>query len=315
MNYYDLLKAGSSGFAPRKKVGASDYARIAQVVRSGKAEDFFRIGDQVTTTYTDTSGNTYDMPWDVVAFRTVTDADGNEKPGMILQSHYATAEEIAFDASEPDRPAEEDYQGQIKEYGWNRWSKSAYRQWLNSAEKKGHWWTPQNAYDVAPAQAAAVNGFMKGLPAEFLAMSRPVKVETVRNYRDPDVNPSPNVYEYDTTYDQFWLPSKEEEYIVPDEPNHKEGLVWPYWVDTLTAPALEKGETLPQQNWVSAEVTHALLAHRRFALNSHNSVVTVRLRSATRLNSCVVWASYSAGYVNGGYARYAYRSAPACAVC
>jgi hypothetical protein len=315
MNYYDLLKAGSSGFAPRKKVGASDYARIAQVVRSGKAEDFFRIGDQVMTTYTDTSGNTYDMPWDVVAFRTVTDADGNEKPGMILQSHYATVEEIAFDASEPDRPAEEDYQGQIKEYGWNRWLKSAYRQWLNSAEEKGHWWTSQNAYDVAPAQAATVNGFMKGLPAEFLAMSRPVKVETVRNYRDPDVNPSPGVYEYDTTYDQFWLPSKEEEYTVPNEPNHKEGLVWPYWVDTLTAPALEKGETLPQQNWASAEATHALLAHRRFALNSHNSAVTVRLRSAHRSNSNYVWYINSTGNVANYYARTAYRSAPACAVC
>ena len=146
-------------------------------------------------------------------------------------------------------------------------------------------------------------------------MSRPVKVETVRNYRDPDVNPSPSVYEYDTTYDQFWLPSKEEEYAVPNEPNHKEGLVWPYWVDTLTAPALEKGETLPQQNLVSAEVTHALLAHRRFALDSHNSVVTVRLRSALRNYSYHVWNVHSSGLAYTINARTASRSAPACAVC
>lgn len=315
VDFYTLLKAGQTGLAPAKKVGASDFPRIAQIVRAGKASDYFRIGDQIITTYTDTSGNEYEMPWNVADFRDVTTESGIVLPGMILQSHYATVESIQFDAPEPDRPAEADYSGQIKQYGWNRYAKSGQRQWLNSAAGVGEWWTAQNDYDVAPSQLGTVNGFMRGLPAAFLAMLKPVKVETVRNYRDPDTAQASGTYEYDTTYDTFWIPSREEEYIAPNEPNHKEGTAWQYWVNTLTAPALEKGESLPQQTYSSAEVTHALLAHRYFALDNHSSAVAVRLRSCSRGTSYFTWSVISTGYV-GVYSAYSsYRCAPACAIC
>ena len=319
LSLYEILKAGKmvskTLWARGKSISPTDYDTIQRVVSEGRAADYFNIGDQILTTYTDTAGNKYDMPWNVVAFRDVTLESGIVVPGMVIQSHYATVEEIQFDAPEPTRPAEHDYQGQIAQYGWNRWSMSAYRQWLNSSATAGNWWTAQHEYDAAPSQANTVNGFMHGLPAEFLAMLQPVKVETCRNYRDPDTAQASGTYEYDTTYDTFFLPSKEEEYTVANEPNHREGRVWQYWVNALTATAIEINESLPQQNYASAEITHAIKAHRKFILNNKTNSAAVRLRSANRNASSSVWNVYSGGNVYYNNAYSGYRCAPACTIC
>ena len=311
-DYYTALLAKSMPFA---NVDMNDYAAIAKIVRSGKASQHFSIGQLIPMKYTATNGVKYDMPFVIVDFRDVTLRDGSSVPGMIIQSLYATLEAIQFDAAEPDRPASEDYQGQIAANGWNRYSHSAQRQWLNSSAQKGEWWTPQNDYDVAPSQHNTYNGFMHGIPQKFLDMLKPVKVETCRNYRDPDSAQSSSVYEYDETYDVFWLPSREEEYITVNEPNHREGRVWQYWIDKLTPEAIEKGEPLPQVPYASEEVQHILSSHRHFALENHSSAVVVRLRSAYRSSSRITWSVGAAGYVTGSYAYGSYRCAPACAIC
>ena len=313
MTYFDRMRA--SAISSMKKPAMDDYAAIAKIVRAGKAKDFFSIGEQIICEYTDTQGNEYDCPFDIVDFRDVTLENGTVIPSMIIQMHYATKEEIQFDAKEPDRPASADYSGQIATYGWNRYSKSAMRQWINSAETAGNWWTAQHEYDAAPSQANTVNGFMHGLPSEFLAMLKPVKVETVRNYRDPDTAQAAGTYEYDTTYDTFWLPSREEEYITVNEPNHREGRAWQYWIDRLTPEATEKGELLPQQTYSSSEVTHALTSHIYYLLDAHSSGAVARLRSASRSSSSSEWNVYSSGSVGASSAYYSYRCAPACAIC
>lgn len=313
MTYYDMVRA--SEISRMKKPAMDDYAAIAKIVRAGKAQEYFQIGQQVLCKYTDTQGNEYDCPFDIVDFRDVTLENGTVVPGMIIQMHYATKDEIQFDAKEPDRPASADYVGQIATYGWNRYSKSAMRQWINSAETAGNWWTAQHEYDAAPSQANTVNGFMNGLPSEFLAMLKPVKVETVRNYRDLDTAQATGTYEYDTTYDTFWLPSREEEYITANEPNHREGRAWQYWIDRLTPEATEKGESLPQQTYSSSEVTHALTSHIHYRLDAHSIGAFARLRSASRYHSSYECSVYSSGYV-GSYSAYtSYRCAPACAIC
>lgn len=318
-SHYETLRAGKmiskALWAKGKFINPTDYGTIARIVRNGDAEKYWNIGDQIITTYTDTAGNTYEMPWDIVAFRDVTLENGIVVPGMIIQSHYATVEEIQFDAPESTRPAEQDYNGQIRQYGWNRYSKSAYRQWLNSAATAGNWWTAQHDYDAAPTQLGTTNGFMHGLPAEFLSMIKSVKVETCRNYRDHDTAKTSSTYEYDTTYDTFWLPSREEEYIVANEPNHREGTAWEYWKNKLADPAIEKGESSPQETYASADVTHALLTHRRFILNNKTTPAVVRLRSASRYDAYGAWNISTAGGVNSYLANSSYRCAPACAIC
>ena len=314
MTAFDKMFA-LSAFCGTKKPAMDDYAAIAKIVRAGKAQDFFAIGEQIICKYTDTQGNEYDCPFDIVAFRDVTLSDSSTVPAMIIQMHYATKEEIQFDAKEPDRPVSADYNGQIAQYGWNRYSMSAMRQWINSAATAGNWWTAQHEYDAAPSQASTVNGFMHGLPADFISMLKPVKVETCRNYRDPDTAQSSGTYEYDTTFDTFWLPSREEEYVTVNEPNHREGRAWQYWIDRLTPEATEKGESLPQQTYSSAEVTHALTSHIHFRLDAHSSGAVARLRSAARNGSSAEWSVASSGSVSNGSAATSGRCAPACAIC
>ena len=329
-SFYDMMKYAKTGIASAEmtafdklraqaslgmgKPAMDDYAKIAKIVRSGKAQQYFSIGERILCKYTATNGTVYDMPYDIVDFRDVSLENGDVVPAMIIQSHFATLETIQFDAAETDRPAAEDYNGQIAQYGWNRWLKSAYRQWLNSDALKNAWWTAQNDYDAPPSQLGSVHGFMHGLPSDFLAMLKPVKVETCRNYRDPDTAKASGTYEYDTTYDTFWLPSREEEYITANEPNHREGRAWQYWIDTLTPEALEKGESLPQWTYSSAEATHALLSHRRFAIENNGNAVVVRLRSCNRNNSNNVWNVNTTGNVNNNNANNSYRCAPDCII-
>ena len=66
-------------------------------------------------------------------------------------------------------------------YGWNRWKYSAARQWLNSTQPKGKWWTKQDDWDIAPSQLATKDGFLCGMPADMLAALKTVKVTTLAN--------------------------------------------------------------------------------------------------------------------------------------
>ena len=294
----------------------SNFSEIAAIVRAGKAQQYFHIGDEIKVEYTATDFTKYTMPFLVVAFRNVTLQDSSVVPAMLLQSKFATVESIQFDAAEPTRPASEDYSSQIANRGWARWSMSGIRQWLNSAAIKGAWWSATSAYDVAPTKLNTYNGFMRGFPTDFLDMLKPVKVETVRNYRDPDTAQSESTYQYDTTYDTFWLPSCEEEYVVPNEPNHREGLVFPWWISALSAEAAARGESLPQQIYASESATHALASHIHYGLNAQSSGRACWLRSANRSLARSAWVvSASAGNIGNNSASNEAYCAPVCAIC
>ena len=58
-------------------------------------------------------------------------------------------------------------------FGSNNYAQSAARQWLNSAAAAGSVWTPTNVFDRPASWATSYNGFMHGLPADFLAVVQP----------------------------------------------------------------------------------------------------------------------------------------------
>lgn len=58
-------------------------------------------------------------------------------------------------------------------FGSNNYAQSAVRQWLNSAAVAGSVWTPTNVFDRPASWATSYNGFMHGLPADFLAVVQP----------------------------------------------------------------------------------------------------------------------------------------------
>ena len=185
-------------------------------------------------------------------------------------------------------------------YGYNRWSQSAMRQWLNSEKGVGEWWTPQNDFDRCPDQLATKAGFLTGFDADFLEILRPTKVVTALN-TITDSTSSNSVDPLETTYDKIYLPALEQMSIEPQLAG--EGTTWDYWkrASNMTTK-MKQYQTYPQI--------------RTFKIENHTSPHNVRLRSADRGQSCNTWCVNSSGYVTTYYhAISAYRCAPACDFC
>lgn len=106
-------------------------------------------------------------------------------------------------------------------YGYNRWSHSFIRQYLNSAGLKGTYWNAQHVGDVAPGDANDRHGYMHGCSAKILSLAKPIKISTALN---TITLPDKNIGAYEETVDTFWLPSGTEMY---GSINSNEGTFFP----------------------------------------------------------------------------------------
>ena len=289
------------------------------------------------TDYTPATPVTYHVPHVVTHFGEVEDENGvKHQNAMYLMWMYATPQTIQFDHPETiiatettftegyyyyikngsdwvmqdvtygdPIPAEPTYYHHVRSgmagrirYGSNDWSQSAYRQWLNSTGGKGEWWTAQHDSDVAPDQATTVPGFLTGYSSDWLAIFKPIKVQTALNtVCDGGVTV--------TTYDKFFLPSLEQMYGSP-QAKGVEGEYWEYWKNELGLDAPTNGSS---SNTNDARKIPSITA-------PSGAAVYVRLRSAYRSYTNGVWYVNAAGYLYyGGYGAYgAYRAQPACVI-
>lgn len=168
-------------------------------------------------------------------------------------------------------------------YGWNRWSTSAIRQYLNSDKGVGAWWTAQDEWDIAPDQLTTKAGFLSGCSEEFINVLKTVKVVTYPN----TVNDDPQGNTPDITYDKVFLPSLEQMYCNPQKAG--EGEYHEYW-------KRRTGRTTPcAQGGTYPELIH-------YAVENHTSPQYVRLRSASRGLAHGAWSVSSSGLVNNHYA-------------
>ena len=347
----------SIAIARSADIDITNFNQIREIVKLGRAKDFFEIGDQIHTTWSPDGETTYDMPWDVVDFGPATDPDGKvHENAMWLESHYAL-QAVQFDQCEafyvapeampagtyhfmlgdalspsaqinvpfmftltkavpaggmliigdelsdeipvskalsnwrvrvyangaqidpdeiveisqgddgaelgtllPGTPYSEKGLNDIyRWYGYNRWSQSALRQWLNSDKPANEWWKQQNPFDRRPKQITTARGFTVGLPAEFLTIVKPVKVVTALNHSTDKA-----FGESEATIDRFFLASLEQEYIVPRW--HGEGKVFEYWKSRLTVEQ--------QQGSLGKRSEHI-----RYSIADNATAVPVRLRS------------------------------------
>lgn len=175
-------------------------------------------------------------------------------------------------------------------YGDNRWYKSACRQYLNSDQAAGAWWTPQDEWDMKPDQADTVPGFLAGFSDDFKAALTRVKVVT---YGNTVTNDGSAV----VTYDKIFLPSLEEIYCSPQVSG--EGTYWPYWKERT-------GAKTPQ----ALLKTYPLRITRD--LERRTVGRNVRLRSADRGSGNYAFSVDSIGYVRYWSAFNSNRCAPAC---
>ena len=176
-------------------------------------------------------------------------------------------------------------------YGWNRWSTSALRQYLNSAAGVGAWWTPQDEWDIAPDQLTTKAGFLSGCPESFVEALKTVKVITYPNTVQDDTGGNTP----DITYDKVFIPSLEQMYCVPQKAG--EGEYHEYWKrrSGLTSP---NAQYSTNPNMIT------------YAVENHASAQSVRLRSALRGSALSAWLVYSSGFVYYYGASVALRFSP-----
>lgn len=182
-------------------------------------------------------------------------------------------------------------------HGYNRWSHSANRQFYNSDAAEGAWWTPQHPEDRPPEQLATVQGFIRGFDEDFLRIIKPVKVTTALNTITDNL-----IGTSEATYDTFFLPSLEQEYIVP-QVSGVEGSYFPYWKERL-------GLSSPQATGSAGTNSR----HIRYGFDAKTSAQHCRLRSASRGYACGAWFVSTAGTADGIAATNARRGCPACVI-
>ena len=173
-------------------------------------------------------------------------------------------------------------------YGYNRWMMSALRQYLNSDAAVNTWWESFDALDVRPDYLSTKPGFLAGYDESVKQYFKPIKVVTVAQNGDGNVE--------DITYDRVFLSSLEQMYCVPQF-SGKEGDYWEYYKRLL-------GRTTP----APTSQTYARL--KKYALNAQTTAQSCFRRSAFRYNATNVWYSYTSGYVYYTGAAGAYRCAP-----
>ena len=240
---------------------------IQDICTQKKARDHFTIGQIIKIPWTDKGVQpevTYDIPFVVAHFGTVTDALGIEhKNAMYLMSMYGLFQyKIPFDNAEMTLMD-----------GSNRWSQSALRQWLNSDAAANQWWSAQSAEDVAPANID-FPGFLTGFSDEWREIFKPIQVKT-------QVQISTEV---DTTLDTFFIPSSTEVYGNQSAAIYN-GAPWEYWIQ-------ETGLTEGING--SLEDTNRA---RQILLFNNFQAGPIRIRLRNPSNSTQLLGFYANGYI------------------
>ena len=123
-------------------------------------------------------------------------------------------------------------------FGSNNYAQSAVRQWLNSAAVAGSVWTPTNVFDRPASWATSYNGFMHGLPADFLAVVQPAVLACRTNSLFEVESLDGAAFAINQLYslkaDKFFLLSRPEIFGDWDSASYKDGTQLEYY-NGLTA--------------------------------------------------------------------------------
>lgn len=123
-------------------------------------------------------------------------------------------------------------------FGSNNYAQSAVRQWLNSAAVAGSVWTPTNVFDRPASWATSYNGFMHGLPADFLAVVQPAVLACRTNSLFEVESLDGAAFAINQLYslkaDKFFLLSRPEIFGDWDSASYKDGTQLAYY-NGLTA--------------------------------------------------------------------------------
>ncbi len=169
--------------------------------------------------------------------------------------------------------------GSCTQYGYNRWSQSAIRQWLNSAAAAGEWWTPQNVFDRPPSYLNRP-GYLAGFETAFTGVLGEITHSTA-------LNAVTDGGTCETVTDKVFLLSRAEMGMGVERAGQDDGSVYEFW-DGATAKDRIKLRGASAATWW--------------------------LRTPYSGNAHFVRVVYTDGSLHGNYAIYAYGVAPACVI-
>ena len=222
-----LSAAEIAALTPKKQ--PLSWAGIRDVVRRGRAQRYFAVGDVLTI-----ATPRWTIEYEVKGFVQVEPADAALTHSMTLLPVQLVTN-LQFDAPEPGNP-----DANRAQFGCNRWDWSAIRQWMNSAAAPGEWWTAQHEYDAAPVYAATLAGFMADLPADFLSAVAPARLTTALSnaYGGGSVE----------TVDRFWAPSRTEIFGALDG-GIAEGVQMAKYIDATDADRIKYNSAGTASGW------------------------------------------------------------------
>ena len=173
--------------------------------------------------------------------------------------------------------------------GYNRWSQSGLRQYLNA--EGTDWWKPMNTFDVAPSYQNYY-GFLSDISDELKKVIVPVRRWQRRNYITENGS-----YEY--TYDKVFLHVPYERYCNTENNGSKEGSTqrWANYKSLLDTWNDKSGTSLTQFNlWTTYDVL------KKYSMANTTSSQHYWSSSARRSYGCNVWSVHSDGRVSSNSA-------------
>lgn len=177
-------------------------------------------------------------------------------------------------------------------FGSNNYAQSAVRQWLNSGAAAGSVWTPTNVFDRPASWATSYNGFMHGLPADFLAVVQPAvlacRTNSLFEVESLDGTAFAINQLYNLKVDKFFLLSRPEILGDWDSASYKDGTQLEYY--------------------------NGLTATERIKRDAAGTARNAWLRSPNPSNANSARLDNSSGEVSGSSAYDGYGVAPACII-
>lgn len=177
-------------------------------------------------------------------------------------------------------------------FGSNNYAQSAVRQWLNSGAAAGSAWAPTNVFDRPASWATSYNGFMHGLPADFLAVVQPAvlacRTNSLFEIESLDGTAFAINQLYNLKVDKFFLLSRPEIFGDWDSASYKDGTQLEYY--------------------------NGLTATERIKRDAAGTARNAWLRSPNPSNANSARLDNSSGEVSGSSAYDGYGAAPACII-
>ena len=331
-----------------ERFALSDIQTMKDISDAGTARQFFKIGDQIVIDYTDTDGNTYEMPWDIVHIGDATLADGTIKHDAVyLQSHYATVESIQYDHQENEKATEATAQEGVYYYVPNGTDSNGYNVYklleiaagetidytanpivYHSAIKDPSGYIVRHGYNRESHSAirqwlnsSAVKG--QWWTAQHVGDVAPIQLNTVNGFMAGLPEAFTNCMKNLKITRALNTISEPDKNIISESYNAKIFLpsIEQMYIEPQTTAGLE-GEAWDYYKQLAIGIglsgpfqqlqTYHILTS--YTMNTQSMAQYVRTSSVSSDYSCYVWTVISRGYVNGVNASGTVTCRPACVI-